>query len=132
MVEEVTTFSDSDWAGRKGTVQSSSAGVVLLGSHTLKAYTRKHKTIARSSAEAELFAAASRASESVLKDLGYGMKPVLAIDAMATEHILHTQGICRSKHIEAYLWMQDKRLRVRRVRSEETFQIWGPSRSAKQ
>ena len=45
------------------------------------------------------------------------MKPVLTVDAKATVHILHRQGIV------AYLWMQDevrsKRLRVRRVKSEE-------------
>ena len=52
------------------------------------------------------------------------MKPVLAIDAEATEHILHRQGIGKLKHMDvAYLWIQDEirsqRLRVRRVRSEE-------------
>ena len=52
------------------------------------------------------------------------MKPVLAPDARATEHILHRQGIGKFKHNDvADLWMQDeirsKRLRVRRVKSEE-------------
>ena len=52
------------------------------------------------------------------------MKPVLAIDAKATEHILHRHGIGKLKHIDvACLWMQDevrsKRFRVRRVKSEE-------------
>ena len=61
---------------------------------------------------------------SLLKDLGYEMKPVLAIDATATEHIFHRQGIGKLKHIDvAYLWMQDeirsKRLRVRSVKSED-------------
>ena len=61
---------------------------------------------------------------SLLKDLGCEMKPVLAIDANATENIFHRQGIGRLKHIDVtYLWMQDevrsKRLRVRRVNSEE-------------
>ena len=94
-VEEVTTFTDSDWARCKETRNSSSAGVVMLGDHTLKAYTRKQKIIARSSAEAaELYAAALGASESkgivsLLGDLGYEKNPVLAIDAKATEHILH-------------------------------------------
>ena len=92
--EEVTMFTDSDWAGCKETRKSSSAGVVILGEHALKAYTRKQKIIARSSAEAELYAAALGASElkgivSLLRDLGYEKKPVLAIDAKATEHILH-------------------------------------------
>ena len=48
----------------------------------------------------------------------------MAIDAKATEHILHRQGIGKLKHIDvAYLWIQDEvryhRLRVRRVRSED-------------
>ena len=60
----------------------------------------------------------------LLRDLGYGMKPVLAIDAKATEHVLNAQGIGRMKHIDvAHLWMQheigSKRWRVRRVKSEE-------------
>ena len=127
-VEEVTTFTDSDWAGCKETRKSSSAGVVMVGEHALKAYTRKPKIIARSSAEAELYAAALGASEvkgivSLLRDLGYEKKPVLAIDVKATEHILHRQGIGKLKHKDvAYLWIQDEvrshRLRVRRVRSE--------------
>ena len=61
---------------------------------------------------------------SLLRDLGYEKKPVLAIDAKATEHIVHRQGIGKLKHIDvAYLWIQDEirshRLRVRRVRSED-------------
>ena len=51
-------------------------------------------------------------------------RAVLNIDAKATEHILHRQGIGKLKHIDvAYLWVQDEirsqRLRVHRVRSEE-------------
>ena len=41
IVEEVTMFTDADWAGCKETRKSSSAGVVMLGAHALKAYTRK-------------------------------------------------------------------------------------------
>ena len=55
--------------------------------------------MARSSAEADLHGAALGASESkgiasLLKDLGYEMKPVLATDTKkATVHILHTQRV---------------------------------------
>ena len=61
---------------------------------------------------------------SLLRDLGYEKKPVLAIDAKATEHILHRPGIGKLKHIDvSYLWIQDevrsRRLQVRRVRSED-------------
>ena len=58
LAEELTVFPDSDWAGCKETRQSSSAGVLMLGRHT-----RKQKVIAKSSAEAELYAAALGASE---------------------------------------------------------------------
>ena len=139
LVEGVTTFTDAYCAGCKETRKSSSAGVIMLGDHALKAYTRKQKIIARSSAEAELYAAALGASESkgsvsLLKDLGYEMKPVLAIDAKS--HILHRQGIVKLNHIDvAYLWMQDeirsKRFRVRRVKSEDNVADMG-TKPAKQ
>ena len=126
---KLTVFTDSDWAGCKETRKSSSAGVLMLGRHTLKAYTRKQKVIAKSSAEAELYAAALGKSEtkgvqSMMRDLGFAVKPVLNIDAKATEHILHRQGIGKLKHIDvAYLWVQDEirsqRLRMRRAKSEE-------------
>ena len=72
----------------------------------------------------------------MLRDLGYEMKPVLAIDAKTTEHILHRQGIGKLKHIFVdYLWMQDeirsKRLRVRRVRSEENVADLGTKQLSK-
>ena len=62
----------------------------MLGKHTLKAYTRKQRVIAKSSAEAELYAAALGASEakgvqSSMFDLGFEVKPVLAIDANSQE-----------------------------------------------
>ena len=58
LAEELTVFTDSDWAGCEETRKSSSAGVMMLGRHTLKAYTRMQKVTAKSSAEAELYAAA--------------------------------------------------------------------------
>ena len=129
MAEELAAFTDSDWAGCKETRKSSSAGVLMLGGHTMKTYTRKHKVIAKSSVEAEMYAAAWGASEAkgvqcMMFDLGFEVKPVLAIDAKATEHTLHWQGIGKLKHIDvAYLWVQDEirseGLRVCRVRSEE-------------
>ena len=73
---------------------------------------------------AALGASESKGNVSLLEDLGYEMKPALAIDAKATKHVFHRQGIGKLKHIDvAYLWMQDeirsKRLRVRRVKCEE-------------
>ena len=105
MSSEVTVFSGSDWADDKETQKSSSAVVAFVDRHLLKAYTRKQKIIARSSAEAELYAAALGASEakgveSMMCDLGFAVKPVLIIDAKATEHTLHRHGIGKMKHID--------------------------------
>ena len=114
------------WASDKETRKSSNAGIVMIGEHMLKGHTRKQKIIARSSAEAELYAAALGASEakgmvSLLRDLGYMMTPTLAIEGQQNTH---RQGIGRMKHIDvAHLWLLDevrsKRLKVRRVRSED-------------
>ena len=76
MVEEVTTYSDSYWAGCQEIRKSSSAGVMQLGSRTLDAYTRKQHIIASCSAETELYAAALGASDTKgmvwsFCDLGY-------------------------------------------------------------
>ena len=66
---------------------------------------RKQKIIARSSTEAELHAAALGASgargiQSMMCDLGFTVKPVLIIDAKATERISHRHGIGKMKHID--------------------------------
>ena len=53
LAEELTVFTDSDWASCKETRKSSSGGVLMLGRHTLKALSRKQKVIAKNSAEAE-------------------------------------------------------------------------------
>ena len=60
----------------------------------------------------------------MLRDLGYEKKPVLAIDAKATEHILHRQGIGKLKHIDvAYLWIQDE-VRSHSQKRGTTLQTW--------
>ena len=86
LAEELTVFTDSDWAVCKDTRKSSSAGVLMLGGHTLKAYTRKQKVTAKGSAEAELCAAglgalAAKGVQSMMCDLGFAVKPALAMDA---------------------------------------------------
>ena len=114
MSTEVTVFSDSDWAGDER--------VALVGRHLLKAYTRKQKIIARSSAAA-LGASEANGVQSMVCVQGFAVKPVLNMDARATEHILHRHGIGKMKHIDVeHLWLQDEvtsnRLSVRRVKRE--------------
>ena len=86
---------------------------------------RKHvQENSRSSPEAEMYAAALGASEatgvqSMMCDWGFAVKPVLIINATATEHILH-------RHVES---ANQTRLRVRRVKSEDN-RTKGRKRSA--
>ena len=51
-----TTFVDSGWAGCKATCRSTSGGAVLLGSHTVMAWSSTQGVVALSSGEAELYA----------------------------------------------------------------------------
>ena len=64
------------------------------------------------------------------------MNSVLAMDVKAIEDILHRCGIGRLKRTDvAYIWMQDevryKRLRVSRVKSEETVADISPQAPSK-
>ena len=63
LAEVLTVFMDSDWVCCKEFRKSTSAGVMVLGRHILKAYTQKQNVIAKSSAKTELYAAALGASE---------------------------------------------------------------------
>ena len=81
-------------------------------------------------------ASVAKGVQSMMCDLGLAVKPVLAIDAKATEHILHRQGIGKLKHTDvAYLWVQDEirsqRLRARRVTSEENVADLGTKQLSK-
>ena len=65
MIIEVATFLDSDWAGDKATMKSTSGAVIeLLGTATLN-FSRTQGSIALSSAEAELYAIGSGLQESL-------------------------------------------------------------------
>ena len=57
-------------------------------------------------------------------DLGFAVKPVQAIDAKATEHILHRQGIGKLKGRD--------QIECAESEAKKTSQTWERSRSAKQ
>ena len=129
------TFAVNEWCQRRKILEFRSDGVALVGRHFLEAYTKKQKVFARSSAEAELYAAALGASEakgvqSVMCDLGFKVKPVLMIDAKATEHILHRHGIGKMKHIDVAHEVKSNRLRVHGSGARTILQTLGRRRSA--
>ena len=61
--ENPVGYSDSDWAGDRKTGESTSGGIIMLGSHLIKSWSRTQDAVTQSSAEAELVALGKFAME---------------------------------------------------------------------
>ena len=61
----VTAYSDSDWAGCEKSRRSTSGGIITIGNHVLKSYSKQQRTVALSSAEAELHALVAASAETL-------------------------------------------------------------------
>ena len=111
----VTAYTDSDWAGCKLTGRSTSGGIVTVGSHVLKTYSRQQKTVALSSAEAELHAMVAASAEalgivSLMKDMGIDALGEVYADSSAALGIAQRQGMGKVRHIRTQaLWVQEVR-----------------------
>ncbi|GKV07965.1 hypothetical protein SLEP1_g19658 [Rubroshorea leprosula] len=100
-------FSDSDWAGDKDTLQSTTGFIVFLGSTPISWKACKQKAVARSSTKAEYRALAAASSEviwvcNILRELGHPVSspPAIYCDNIGATHlssnpVMHT----RMKHI---------------------------------
>ena len=62
-MEEVHVYTDSDWAGCRRTRKSTSGGMIMIGEHVIKSWSRTQKAITLSSGEAELVALVAGMSE---------------------------------------------------------------------
>ena len=119
------TYSDSDWAGCKSTGKSTSGGVLTIGKHVIKTYSRQQKTVALSSAEAELHAMVLASAETLglvalCKDLGIHLEGDVYADSSAALGIAQRRGIGKIRHIRVQaLWVQEvrcsKRLKYMKV-----------------
>ena len=112
MPGQLVAFSDTDWAGDKGTRKSTSGGAILHGSHLIRSWSRILNLVALSSAEAELYGTVRASCEllgtrSLARD--YGQEPSMRIfaDASAALGIIHRQGLGKLRHIDTNsLWLQ--------------------------
>ena len=113
--ERVTAFTDSDWAGCVRTARSTSGGIVMIGAHTIKSYSRQQKVVALSSAEAELYAMVAASAESLAvigyaQDLGVEFEGEVFTDSSAALGIAHRAGIGKVRHLRTQgLWVQEVR-----------------------
>jgi hypothetical protein len=111
---ECCGFSDSDWAGCRKTAKSTSGGVLVVGTHFLKGWSRTQQSITLSSAEAELVAMCKLAAEllgvlSMLKDLGEEKTGSVLADSTAALAIADRKGSGKLRHINiGLLWIQEK------------------------
>ena len=128
----LSVFSDSNWAGCRETRKSTSGAVCMNGAHLIKSYSRTQSNIALSSAEAELYAMVSAASEglglaAMIQDYGRIVEPHLKVDATAAIGIAQRKGLGKLRHLDTQsLWIQDA-VRRRRVRLEKVLGTEKPS-----
>ena len=84
----------------------------MLGRHMIKTYSRQQRTIALSSAEAELYALVAASAEALgmqayAADLGMSLTPVVRTDATAALGIAQRRGLGKVRHIQTQaLWVQ--------------------------
>ena len=102
-------------ASCKLTGRSTSGGIVTVGSHVLKTDSRQQKTVALSSAEAELHAMVAASAEALgivalMKDMGVDAIGEVYADSSAALGIAQRQGMGKVRHIRTQaLWVQEVR-----------------------
>ena len=121
----MTTYTDSDWAGCVKTARSTSGGIVTIGAHMIKSYSRQQKVVALSSAEAELYATVAASAEGLAlqayaNDLGMAFSGEVYTDSSAALGILQRTGLGKVRHLRTQgLWVQEvrstKRLTYKKV-----------------
>ena len=112
MPKVIEVHTDSDWAGCKRTRISVSGGVVRLGEAVIKCWSKDQHNLAKSSAEAELYAAnlggeQALGIQTMMRELGHEMTIRVRIDSSAAIGVLQRKGIGKIRHLDvADLWLQ--------------------------
>ena len=112
-------YVDSNWAGCRRTRKSTSGGVIMLGSHILKTWSKTQAVIAKSSGEAELFGVVRGSTEglgviTLGADMGMTLGARVHVDANAAKGIVEREGLGKVRHVEVdVLWLQEQQARAR-------------------
>ena len=108
----IDVYTDSDWAGCKRTRKSTSGGMCCIGGGLIKSWSKTQSTIAKSSGEAEFYAASKGLVEglglrSIAADLGWTLRINLHVDSSAAKAMMSRTGLGKTRHIEVdFLWAQ--------------------------
>ena len=107
-------FTDSDWASDRVSRRSVSCCIVMFGRCLIYSASRTQKIISLSSAEAEVYACSSGASDAILlaRLLTWITNKRTHIhiytDSSGTKGILNRRGVGRLRHLSCrILWLQD-------------------------
>ena len=125
----ITVLSDSDWAGSKIDRKSVSGGCLKIGDSWLESWSKDQSVVARSSAEAELYAANLAATQAIglqtmMGELGWKASIKLLVDASATIGVIHRRGLGKIRHLDVEaLWLQqavyENKLKIAKIRGED-------------
>ena len=112
---DLLVYSDSDWAGHKGSRKSASSCFVKVDGTLLHSSSRTQGIIALSSGEAECYAAVSSSCDGIYLErclefcsgLEVTLKPLL--HSSSARQILARSGVGRIRHLSVkVLWLQQK------------------------
>ena len=104
--EVVDVHVDANWCGRTLTRQSTSGGTLARGKHLIKAWSKTHAILAKSSGESELYEVVQGACEglgvsTLLKDLGEVTPHIrMHLDATVAKGIVERRGLSKLRHID--------------------------------
>ena len=113
LLTHMSVYVDSNWAGCVRTRKSTTGVAIVHGKHLIRSFSRTQSSIALSSAEAELYAMVSAASEgmgarAMVKDYGGQVGINLFVDASAAIGVAQRKGLGRIRHLDTQaLWIQD-------------------------
>ena len=118
---KITAFTDSDWAGCSRTARSTSGGAICMGEHVVKTRCKQQKVVARSSAEAQLYAMVGASAKTIAiaayaDDSGLSFGCELYCDSAAALGISQRAGIGKVRHLRTQgMWLQEVRVSGRIV-----------------
>ena len=112
---DLLVYSDSDWAGHKGSRKSASSCFVKVDGVLLHSSSRTQGIIALSSGEAECYASVSSSCDGIYLSRclnfcsGLEVKIKLLLDSSSARQILSRSGVGRIRHLcVKVLWLQQK------------------------
>ena len=112
--ETLRGWSDSDFAGCRTTAKSTSGGAITLGFHYIKGWSATQKTIALSTAEAELTAVVKCSCEVIgvtqlAEDWNMSLTGDIFVDSSAALGVVARKGAGKLRHVRVgQLWIQQK------------------------